>query len=79
MSNKSEIRDLITFLDEFFYKLQMLVYDRIDVSEGIYFSRINRLRECSVCNYCYFLKVNFRFQAIACDDCHDLMQKSYMF
>ena len=29
--------------------------------------------------YCYFLKVNFRFQAIVCDGCHNLIQKAMNF
>ena len=60
----------------------MLEYKRIDVSEGIDFSRIKwkqGSRECSICHYCYFLKVNFRFQAIVCDGCHDLIQKAMNF
>ena len=34
----------------------MLEHDRIDGSEGICFSRINGLRECSIFNYCNLLK-----------------------
>ena len=53
----------------------MLQYGRIDVSEGTDFSKINGSYEWTICHYCYFLKVNFRFQAIVCDVCHGLMQK----
>ena len=38
--------------------------------------KTNESRKCIICNYCYFLKVNFRFQPKECDDCHDLMQKA---
>ena len=41
--------------------------------------RINVLHECSICNYCYILKLNFSFQTELCDDFHDLMQKSTSF
>ena len=32
-------------------------------------------RRCIICNYYYFLQVNFKFQTKTCDCCHDLMQK----
>ena len=60
----------------------MSEYKRIDVSEGIDFSRIKwkqGSRERSICHYCYLLKVNFRFQAIVCDGCHYLIQKAINF
>ena len=53
----------------------MLEYDRIDVSEGIYANRTSGLRECIICHYWYFLKVNFRFQPEVCNSCHDLTLK----
>ena len=54
----------------------MLEYDRIDLSKGIDFNRISGSRECSICHYCYFLKIRFSFQAIAWNWCHNLMQKT---
>ena len=57
----------------------MLEYDRIDVSEGIYVNETNESRRYIICNYPYFLKVNFRFQPKACDGCHDLMQMATSF
>ena len=57
----------------------MLEYDRIDLSKGIDFNRISGSRECSICHYCYFLKISFSFQAIAWDCCHNLMQKTVRF
>ena len=57
----------------------MLEYHRTAVSEGIDFSRINDSREGSICHYFYILEVKFKFQAIVCDACHDLMQKAMSF
>ena len=54
----------------------MLEYDILDVPKGIDFSRINGSRECSICQYWYFLIVNFRIQTIVCDDCLDSIQKT---
>ena len=47
----------------------------IGVSEGTGFSRRNGSRDCSICHYCYFLKINVRSQFALCDGCHKLMQK----
>ena len=49
------------FLDECLYKLEILEYDGIDMSERSDFGRINGSRKCSICHYHHFLKVNFRF------------------
>ena len=40
----------------------MLYHDRIDISERIDINKTNESFKCIICNYCYFLKVNFRFQ-----------------
>ena len=57
----------------------MLEYDRIDVTEGIDVDETTESRRCFICNYCYFLKLNFRFHTKACDGCHDLMPKAICF
>ena len=59
--------------------IKMLYYDRINDSERIHLNKINELRKCIICSYCYFLKVNFKFQLKVCDGCHDLMQKTLSF
>ena len=51
----------------------MLEYDRIDVSEGIDIKKCNETsRECSSCNFYYFLNKNFNYQMYLCDGCHDM-------
>ena len=37
------------------------------------------MRGCSVCYYCYLLKLSFRFEPIVCVGCHDLTQKAMSF
>ena len=32
-------------------------------------------RECFICHYWHLLRINFRFQPKACDDCNDMTQK----
>ena len=39
----------------------MLQYGRIDVSEGIYKDKTNKLKECYICHYWYFLDKNFNY------------------
>ena len=39
----------------------MLKYNRTDVSEGTDVNRTTELRTSIICNYCYFLTVNFNF------------------
>ena len=49
------------------------------MSEGIDFSRTNGSNECSICHYCYFLELNFRFQSNLCNGCDKLLQKALSF
>ena len=57
----------------------MLEYDRIDISEGIDMDKTNKLRECDICHYWYFLDKNFNYEKYLCNGCHDLMQKAMNF
>ena len=63
------------FSDECLYKLWMLEYDRIHVSEGIDVNKIDGICECIIRHYWYLLDINFRFAPKVCNDWHDLMQK----
>ena len=44
------------------------------MSQGIDFNQTNELCKCIICNWYYFLKINFRFRPKVCDGCHNLMQ-----
>ena len=48
------------FLDECLYKLPMLCYDKIDISEGIDVNKRNVSKKYAVCHHWYFL--GFKFQ-----------------
>ena len=57
----------------------MLEYERIDVSEGIDVNKSDKLKECDICHYWYFLERNFNYKQYPCDGCHDLMHKTVSF
>ena len=56
--------------------MKMLLYDKIDVSEGIDANETSASKECDVCHYWYFLKFSFKFQSNVCNRCHDLLMMS---
>ena len=51
---------LKVFLDEILYELQMLEYDRTDMSKGVDVNQTNASRECDICHYWYFLDKGFK-------------------
>ena len=59
--------------------IQMLYYDKIDVSEGIDVNKTSASKECNVCHYFYFLNYSFKFQLNVCNRCHDLLTMSVNF
>ena len=60
------------FLDECLYKLKMLEYDQIDMSEGIDVNESKESCRCINCNH-YFLGVNVRFHLKVCSGCNDII------
>ena len=57
----------------------MLGHDRIDISEGIDINKTNDLPKFRVCLCWYFFKINFTYQPLACNGCHDFRQKPTSF
>ena len=51
----------------------MLEYDRIDISEGIDVDMSNKLKECILCHYRYFLNKNFSYGPYLCDGCNNMV------
>ena len=47
----------------------------MDVSEEIDVNKTNDLHKCIICNFCYCLKINFRFLPKLSNGYHDLTQK----
>ena len=55
---------------------KMLLYDRIDVSEGIYVNKTSKSKEFNICHYWYFFKIGFKFQPNVCSGWRDLLMMS---
>ena len=67
------------FLDKCLYKLKMLEHNRIDISEEIDVNKTNAWKECDICHYWYFKKIDFRYEPYLCNCYHGLMQKAISF
>ena len=67
------------FLDECLYKIEMLEYNRIYISEGADINKTNASKEYDICHYWSFLDKSFNYESHLCNDYHDLMQKSMHF
>ena len=64
------------FLDDCFYKVLMLEYDSIDISEGTDINKTNGSKDCDICRYWYFKDIGFKYEPYFCNGCHDSMPKS---
>ena len=53
----------------------MLVYKKIDISDGIYVDMSQKSKEYMLCHYWYFLDKSFSYAPYLCDGCHNMMQK----
>ena len=63
-------------INRFLCKLQILYYDRIDVSEGIDINKRGASKDRHICHYGYFLDKGFTFQPIYCKGCNDVLMMS---
>ena len=59
--------------------LQMLEYNRIDISEGIGVNKTSVSKQCDIWHDWYFKDIGFRYEPYLCNGCHDLMQKAMSF
>ena len=67
-------KKMTDYLDGNFFEdqiLQMLYYDRIDITKRINLSRSSKSKECMICHY-FFFDHGFKFQDYVCNGCHDL-------
>ena len=53
----------------------MLVYEKLDISDGIDVDMSDKSNECMLCHYWYFLDKNFSYGPYLCDGCYNMMQK----
>ena len=54
----------------------MLEFEKIDISERIYFNKTNLSKECDISHYWYFKNICFKYEPYLCNGCHDLIQKA---
>ena len=55
--------------------IKILVYKKIDISDGIDVDMFDKSKECMLCHYLYFLDKSFSYGPYLCDVCCNLMQK----
>ena len=53
----------------------MLVYEKIDISDGIDVDMSDKSKECTLCHYWYFLDKSFSYRRYLCDRWYNMMQK----
>ena len=53
----------------------MLVYEKIDISDGIDVDMPDKSKECMLCHYWYFLDKSFSYRPYLCDGCYNMIQK----
>ena len=55
----------------------MLLYEKIDASEGIDVNKISTSKECEIFQYWFFINVGFKFEEHVCNKCHDLLTMAH--
>ena len=55
--------------------MKMLVYEKIDISDGMAVDMSDKSKECMPCNYWYFLDKSFSYGPYLCDGRYNIMQK----
>ena len=55
--------------------IKILVYEKIDISDGIDVDMSDKSKECMLCHYWYFLNKSFSYGSYLCDGCYNMMQK----
>ena len=55
----------------------MLLYEIIDVSEGLDPNKSNKSKECMICHYWYFKDIGYKYKPHICNGYHDLSMIVY--
>ena len=53
----------------------MLMYESIDISDGINVNESDKSKKCMLGHYWYFLDKNFNYGPYLCDGCYNMTQK----
>ena len=65
------------FSDDCLYELQMIQYERVDISEGIDINKLNKPKECMIYHYWCFKNSGYKHEPYVCNECHDLSVMVY--
>ena len=57
--------------------INILQYDRINVSEEIDIKKTSASKECDICHYWYFKDVGYKLQPYVCNGCHTVSMMLY--
>ena len=57
--------------------VKMLYYNKIKVSERVDIFKSNKLKECMICHYWYFLDNNCKYEPEVCNGCHNISMMVY--
>lgn len=60
----------------FFYKLEILYYDRYEFSERKEVNKTSELKQFYICDYWHLLDKGFEFQVDVCNGYHDILMMS---
>ena len=55
----------------------MLLYKKIDASEGIDINKKSASKECELCRHWFFEDVGFKSEEHVCNGCHYLLTMAY--
>ena len=50
----------------------MLLYERIDISEGTDINKSNESKESMICHYWYFKDIGYKVEPYVCNKCYGL-------
>ena len=56
--------------------IKILVYEKIDIPDGIDVDMSDKSKACMLCHYWYFLDKSVSYGPYLCDGCYNIMQKS---
>ena len=60
-------------------RIEMIEYERVDISEEIDVNKTNLSKEYDICHYWYFKDIGFKYESYLYNRCNDLMQKAMGF
>ena len=50
-----------------------MYYNRVDLSEGVYFNKASASKKDLICHYWYFIDIRYTFQQFVGNGCHNAL------